>query len=99
MDSELKKTGWIVALSGTGIGLVRGVLYSWSVISKAIPQEWGWNEARQALPYTVACIVFALIMVLTGRTQDDIGPRKVAAMGGILTGLGFGDDVYDKDTA
>ncbi|RJP73036.1 MAG: MFS transporter [Candidatus Abyssobacteria bacterium SURF_17] len=89
MSDKIKNYGWTVALAGTGINLALGVLYTWSVISKAIPAEWGWNEAQRALPYSVACIVFALVMVAAGRMQDKIGPRIVATLGGILTGLGF----------
>ncbi len=89
MSQKPKNSGWSVTLSGTGINLALGVLYTWSVISKAIPQDWGWNEANRALPYSVACIVFALVMVVAGRMQDKIGPRIVATMGGLLTGLGF----------
>jgi OFA family oxalate/formate antiporter-like MFS transporter len=89
MNQQIKNYGWSVAFSGTGINLALGVLYTWSVISKAIPQEWGWNEAQRALPYSVACIVFALVMVAAGRMQDKIGPRIVATIGGLLTGLGF----------
>mgnify|MGYP001572455917 FL=1 len=59
--------GWIVTLAGTGINLALGVLYSWSVISKKIPDEWGWNEADKALPYTIACLVFAFMMVPAGK--------------------------------
>ncbi len=89
MSERMRHDGWTVALSGTGINLALGVLYTWSVISKAIPSEWGWNEAQRALPYSIACIVFAVIMVAAGRMQDKIGPRIVATMGGILTGAGF----------
>ncbi|MBI5119144.1 OFA family MFS transporter [Candidatus Poribacteria bacterium] len=89
MSDKMRNFGWTVALSGTGINLALGVLYTWSVISKAIPSEWGWNEAQRALPYSIACIVFAVIMVAAGRMQDRIGPRIVATLGGILTGAGF----------
>lgn len=89
MSTSAGNYGWSVVLSGTGINLALGVLYTWSVISKAVPAEWNWNEAQRALPYSTACIVFALIMVVAGRMQDRIGPRKVATMGGVLTGLGF----------
>lgn len=80
---------WIVAFSGTGINLALGVLYTWSVISKGIPDSWGWSETDRALPYSVACLVFALMMVPAGRMQDKIGPRIVATIGGMLTGLGL----------
>ncbi len=81
--------GWTVTLAGTGINLALGVLYSWSVVSKGIPQEWGWSEADRSLPYSVACLIFSLIMVPAGRMQDRIGPRVVASIGGVLVGLGM----------
>lgn len=81
--------GWVVTFAGTGINLALGVLYTWSVISKSIPKEWNWNEADRALPYTIACLVFALMMVPAGKLQDRYGPRIVASLGGILTGAGL----------
>jgi len=81
--------GWIVTLAGLGINLALGSLYTWSVISKAIPQEWGWTEAQKSLPYSVAVLVFSLMMVPGGRLQDQFGPRLVATIGGLLLGIGF----------
>jgi len=81
--------GWVVTFAGMGINLALGVLYSWSVVSKEIPELWGWSEAAKSLPYSVACLVFSLIMVPAGRMQDRIGPRKVATIGGILVGAGM----------
>jgi len=87
-EINARNKGWTVTFAGTGINLALGVLYTWSVIKKAIPSEWGWDDADKALPYSIACIVFALVMVPAGRLQDRIGPRWVATAGGILTGLG-----------
>ena len=87
-ETVVKNKGWTVTFAGMGINLALGVLYSWSVIKKAIPVEWGWSDADKALPYSIACIVFALVMVPAGRLQDRIGPRWVATAGGILTGIG-----------
>ncbi|MCL4176330.1 MAG: OFA family MFS transporter [Verrucomicrobia bacterium] len=81
--------GWQVAFAGIGINLALGVLYSWSVVSKSIPAEWGWSEAGKSWPYSVACLVFSLVMVPAGRMQDRIGPRVVATIGGVLVGLGM----------
>jgi len=80
--------GWTVTFAGMGVNLALGVLYAWSVIKKAIPADWGWDDADKALPYSIACIVFAVMMVPAGRLQDRIGPRWVATVGGILTGFG-----------
>lgn len=81
--------GWIVTFAGTGINLALGVLYAWSVISKQITKEWGWNETQTALPYSVAIALFAFTMVPAGRLQDKWGPRLVATLGGIFCGAGF----------
>jgi MFS transporter, OFA family, oxalate/formate antiporter len=87
-NAVVKNKGWTVTFAGMGINLSLGVLYAWSVIKKAIPAEWGWDDADKALPYAIACITFALMTVPAGRLQDRIGPRWVATAGGILTGIG-----------
>ncbi len=88
-QSEIKNHGWRVTFAGMGVNLALGILYTWSVISKRVPDDWGWNEDDKSLPYMLACLVFSLIMVPAGRMQDKIGPRLVATIGGILVGLGF----------
>ena len=88
MSEKGLNRGWAVTFAGTGINLALGVLYTWSVIKGGMPDSWGWTHADKALPYSVACIVFALAMVPAGRLQDRIGPRWVATLGGVLTGLG-----------
>lgn len=87
--SQPANRGWIVTFAGMGINLALGVLYSWSVVSKNIPKEWNWTEADKSWPYSVACLVFSLIMVPAGRMQDRIGPRIVATIGGVMVGLGL----------
>ncbi len=80
--------GEVVAAAGTGINLGLGVLYAWSVLKGGIPDSWGWSNADKALPYSVACFVFSLAMVLAGRLQDRFGPGMVAMVGGGLVGVG-----------
>ena len=77
---KVENHGWRVAFAGMGINLALGILYTWSVISKRVPEEWGWNEDDKSLPYMVACLVFSLIMVPAGRMQEKIeiaGNRQV----------------------
>lgn len=91
-SSSSNKKGWIVTLAGLGINLALGVLYSWSVISKALQDPkagWGWSAQQASLPYSIACGVFAIMMVFAGRAQDKFGPRLVASIGGALTGMGL----------
>lgn len=81
--------GWRVVFAGMGINLALGILYTWSVISGGIPEEWDWSQGDKSLPYSACCLVFCLVMVPAGRLQDKFGPRVVAAIGGVLVGLGF----------
>jgi len=88
-STEINNHGWRVTFAGLGINLALGILYTWSVISKGIPEGWNWSESDKSTPYAVACLVFALVMVPAGRLQDKIGPRVVATVGGLLVGLGL----------
>lgn len=87
--AAFRDRGWAVTLAGTGINLALGILYTWSVISKGVPEQWGWTETGKSLPYAVACLAFSLTMVPAGRMQDKIGPRLVATIGGVLVGVGM----------
>lgn len=89
MGTRARNPGWTVTFAGLGINLALGVLYAWSVISKGIPESWGWDEADKSLPYSICCLVFSLVMVPAGRMQDRLGPRLVATIGGVLVGLGM----------
>lgn len=81
--------GWTVLFAGTGVNLALGVLYTWSVFSQALTEQLHWTKTQATLPYSVACIVFAIMMVPAGRLQDKYGPRLVVTLGGILTGIGM----------
>ncbi len=89
VGAPIKNLGWRVTFVGMGINLALGILYTWSVISKGIPESWEWSESDKSWPYAVACLVFCLVMVPAGRMQDRIGPRLVATIGGILVGAGM----------
>jgi MFS transporter, OFA family, oxalate/formate antiporter len=88
------KKGWIVTFSGMGLNLALGVLYAWSVFGKQFTETvdkggFGWSKTQAALPYTIAIAFFAAMMVPAGRLQDKFGPRVVATIGAILTGVGL----------
>ena len=42
--AAVKNLGWRVTLAGLGINLALGILYIWSVISRGVPDEWGWSQ-------------------------------------------------------
>lgn len=83
------KRGWIVVFAGMGINLAFGVLYAWSIFSKTLIDTEGWTRTQASLPYTIAILMFALMMIPAGKFQDKFGSRLIASLGGILTGIGL----------
>jgi len=97
MSSSANKRGWIVALAGTGINLALGILYTWSIFKGAISDSiakggegaFTWNPASINDPYAIACLTFAVAMILAGKLQDKFGPKITCIFGGLLVGAGF----------
>ena len=81
--------GWLVTIAGTCALLALGVLYSWSVVRANIPATWGWAESQKTLPYSVAVVVFSIMMLVGGKLLYKIGPRLTVSIGGLLCGLGM----------
>lgn len=88
-QSILKNHGWRVTFSGMGINLMLGILYTWSVISKGVPESWNWSQLDKSLPYAIACLIFSIVMVPAGRMQDKLSPKLTATIGGLLVGIGM----------
>ncbi len=90
----MSNKGWKVVFAGMGLNLALGVLYAWSIFGKQLTESiqnggFGWTKTEAALPYTIAIAIFAIMMVPAGRLQDKFGPRIVATVGAVLTGLGL----------
>lgn len=80
---------WIVLTAAVCINMTMGVNYSWSVIKKALVNDWQWSHVSAALPYAVYTIIFSSAMVLGGRLQDTAGPRIAATLGSFFIGAGL----------
>jgi OFA family oxalate/formate antiporter-like MFS transporter len=89
--------GWIVTSAATGINLILGVLYIWSIMSKALAKELGWTSTEASLPYTVCIVFFAIVMIFAGKLQDIKGPRLISTFGGILLGGGLILSSFSRD--
>ena len=91
---NLNKRANIVLVACILFNLSIGVLYAWSVLTSHLtaPVEYGgfgWSVSQAGLPYSIAIVTFAVSVLIGGRIQDKIGPRKVLTVGGILMGLGL----------
>ena len=81
--------GWTVVVAALGVNLIIGALYAWSVMGKALAEQWHWTKTQAVLPFAASAASFSITMIFAGRWQDKIGPRYVATLGGIVFGLGL----------
>ncbi len=96
-SQQIKNRGIQVLLAALGINLALGILYTWSIFKSAIADSiatggegaFTWNAASVNDPYAVACLAFAVAMILAGKCQDKFGPKVTCAIGGLLVGAGF----------
>ncbi len=85
---------WIYVIAGMLMNFCLGAIYAYGILKvplQAYFKTLGLEaSATQMLyPYIVFLFVFALSMPLAGPYIEKLGPKKVAMIGGILTGLGW----------
>jgi MFS transporter, OFA family, oxalate/formate antiporter len=97
MSIQRNTAGWIVTFAALGINLILGILYSWSILKKALVAEWGWSNTEASLPYTVCILVLAFVTIFGGRLQDKYGPKIIALIGGLLFGAGLIGSAFAKN--
>ncbi|MGQ9913155.1 MAG: L-lactate MFS transporter [Thermogutta sp.] len=81
---------WWVVLGAILIQLCLGVIYAWSVFTKALTEEpFGFRKTQTQVIFSVGLATFAVVTVLSGRLQGKIPPRILALAGGIVLGAGY----------
>ena len=80
---------WIVLATSFGINLIIGILYIWSIISKALVNDLQWTSKQASLPYTFVTVTFVIAMAVFGKLQDTKGPRITATIASIMMGSGI----------
>jgi MFS family permease len=94
MDTKLfglpaEKGRWILIPLGIAVLLCLGTVYSWSIFRKPLEKLFNVGATESLLPFTVLLVVFAILMPITGFFIDRFGTRRVTAIGGAITGLGY----------
>ncbi len=80
---------WFVVFGAVLLQLCLGAIYSWSLFNQPLVDKFGWEKDSVLLTFSIAIFVFAAATLISGRLQDQIGPRKVAMIGGVLYGGGM----------
>jgi MFS family permease len=87
--AKFKRSGWFIVAVATGINLIGGLLYIWSIIAANLISAYGWSSKQASLPYTAALVAFVIAMAIFGRVLDRRGPRFTATLAVLLMGAGL----------
>ncbi|HET57433.1 MAG TPA: MFS transporter [Deltaproteobacteria bacterium] len=83
-ESSPSYYGWLVVVSAFAATMIAyGITYSFSVFFKALYSEFGWTRAAAAGAFSAYAISHNVFAPLSGWMTDRIGPRIVAASGGL----------------
>ena len=83
---------WLVVAGAVSIQLALGAIYAWSVFTARLTDPagaYGFSASETAWVFSAGLATFAITMVIAGRWLPRVGPRKLAASGGLLLGAGY----------
>lgn len=70
------------------IQMVLGAVYTWSLFNAPLVEKHGWDSGAIVFTFSITMATFAVFVLIAGRLQDKLGPKKIAVAGGLLAGLG-----------
>lgn len=79
---------WLVVLGSLVIGLLSGLVYSWSLFVKPICAEYGWGTDQVALMGNVMIALFCGGATVGGNMLPKLGSKKTSVIGSLLFGGG-----------
>ena len=80
MNGERAPSRWIMVVAALVVQVCLGVLYAWSVFRPALMDTFDWS-VQEAATLHVLLLFFAIGMIVAGRWQDKVGPRRVVIVG------------------
>ncbi len=86
---------WMVVAGAIVIQFCLGSIYAWSAFTGLLTQpltqggQYGFTSQQAAWIFSAGLAVFAVSMIIAGRLQVRLGPRPIAAAGGVVLGTGY----------
>ena len=81
----MKYNRWYAVIGALLIQVSLGAIYIYSVFKPALKEHFpAWSATDLALPAQTLLFFEALSMIIAGRLQDRIGPKKISIFGAIF---------------
>lgn len=86
---EKTKNRWLIAASAVGIHLSIGSVYAWSVFTKPLQSEFGWDLTDISMTFSIAILFLGLSAAFLGHFVEKYGPRASGILAAIFFGVGI----------
>lgn len=83
------KNRWLIAAAAVGIHLSIGSVYAWSVFTKPLMNQFGWELIDVSWTFSIAILFLGLSAAFMGHFVEKHGPRKSGTVAAILFGIGI----------
>lgn len=83
------KNRWLIAASAVGIHISIGSVYAWSVYTKPLMAQFGWELKETQFTFSIAIFFLGLSAAFLGHYLEKHGPRKSGLLSAIFFGLGI----------
>lgn len=85
-----RKYRWLLLGAAFVIMMIVSIYqYSWFLFAYAFERQYGWSLSTIGLTFTVFTYAATFIQPFSGFIADTYGPRKVAVVASLLTGIGY----------
>jgi MFS transporter, OFA family, oxalate/formate antiporter len=83
------KNRWLIALSAVGIHISIGSVYAWSVFTKPLQQQMGWDLKQISFTFSLAILFLGLSAAFLGHFVEKFGPRAAGTLSAVFFGAGI----------
>jgi MFS transporter, OFA family, oxalate/formate antiporter len=86
---EKTKNRWLIAASAVGIHISIGSVYAWSVFTKPLEEQFGWDLTAISWTFSIAILFLGLSAAFLGHFVEKFGPRKAGMLAASFFGVGI----------
>ncbi|MCM4160983.1 OFA family MFS transporter [Antarcticibacterium flavum] len=83
------KNRWLIAASAVGIHISIGAVYAWSVYTKPLIEQFGWELKDTQFTFSLAIFFLGMSAAFLGHYLEKKGPRKSGMLAAAFFGIGI----------
>lgn len=86
---QKEKNRWLIALSAVGIHLCIGSVYAWSVYTRPLIDQLGWELKETQFTFSLAVFILGISAAFLGHFLEKKGPKRSGVLAAVFFGIGI----------